>query len=320
MSISRRLQVKYTLYDNPLRPATEPTVLWVQFERRKRYHLLQHRRRQHEGASVRHATPSIFPVLPPSYTKPYLSNPGEGEWTIRTDEHPLYLAPAIKIEIELMGLSLIHTNAGPCVPCYAATALHIHSGHVFAFRLFYGVTLHQATLRGLDAMLEKVPGSVSSFACAPQRYRYRGIDYEVVALRDGGVWLRPTDCHDSRAALHSTRAAPHRTPHVFRMRPANALVLQRSTQAANETAPSHPRRPWINRQTGAIPNLVRHRVTSYAWHPMPTTYRRRVAIIALDIDRRNQTRRHNDQLRSPSFNTWYRFIRDICSRYYRRLS
>jgi hypothetical protein len=220
----------------------------------------------------------------------YFSHPIEGDWRIGADKRVVFLASAaIKIETTLMDLSVIHSDAGPCVPCYAAIALDIRSRRVFAFRLFYGVTLHQATLRALGAMLEKVTEAVSIFACVPQRYRFHGSDFEVVAIRDGSVWLRPTGFLESKVTLCCTRTALRRRLYAFPAGLASTLLPRRNAEDAHVTASSHPKRNKIDHPAAAIQELARHCARTNAWHPALPTFRTQAGIIAVDIKRLNLT-------------------------------
>lgn len=214
-------------------------------------------------------------------------------WTTFRVSHR-YISPAmIIIKSGLMQLSLRNADRGPCIPCYMSVASQPHSRSILDFRLFYGVTLGQATLRALDSMCKKVPGPVSASAQVRQRYRFRGTDYEVAALQKGCVLLRRTDSPAQKAAPLDTRIA-------------SDTRAQIKVTAFHEAG-----RRWIDRQPKDIQQLIFHQAKMHLCHHGCTPLRTLVDVIPLEIERLNQSRPSRDQLKAPAWTTLYRRSREL---------
>lgn len=218
--------------------------------------------------------------------------------------------PWIKIETELMYASVVNADAGPCIPCHMSIVSDMQSNHILDSRLFYGATLHEATFKGLDSMLEKVPGPVSMYARMSQRYRYRGTDYEVAAFRGGSVWLRTATSPDWKAILHRSRKVPHRwfqtlpTTQTFPL-PRHRMAVRADVLPPFQIRPRHQR---LDRQPEAINDLLRHRVWADYWKP-GFNYRGLRSLIAMDIECLKQLRPLGDPLRRPCWATLYHLMR-----------
>ncbi|CAG8867741.1 hypothetical protein PS861_02161 [Pseudomonas fluorescens] len=215
-------------------------------------------------------------------------------------------AVAIKVETGLMDLSLRNTDAGPCVPCYLSIMV-VGSRSIPEWRLFYGVTLEQATLSALDSMFEKVPGSVSMYALVAQRYRYRGTDYEVAALRNDGVWLRPTRSPNGSAVFggRSTprRAQDHPNPETLLSR----LRARARTEGARLRRDQR-KAQWIDQQPEVIRELLCEVARVYGIGPERSPYNALAHLVLMQLARFNESRPLSDRIKKPGLTMLYRLL------------
>jgi hypothetical protein len=232
-------------------------------------------------------------------------------WIIsaRAETHAL-AAVAIKIETGLMDLCLRSADGGPCISCYMSIMVVGHSRTIPEWRLFYGVTLEQATLKALNSMFEKVPGSVSMYALVAQRYRYRGTDYEVAVLRNGSVWLRLTGSPKWSAAFGG-RWSPRRAQERPTIEARLSLLRSRARTEGARVARNQLRAQWLDRQPEVIQELVSQVVRGYGKGPERLTYNVLAQLVLMQLARLNESRPLSDRFKKPGRTTLYRLIHHV---------
>jgi hypothetical protein len=242
-----------------------------------------------------------------------LFNP-QCNWAISSRASAAFLAAAvIKVEIGLLDVYVYDTDSGPCIPCYMSTVSVADSQYILEWRLFHGVTLGQATLKALNSMFEQQPNAEAIPARGETRYRYRGIDYEVVSARAGCVWLRPTGGPDRMETVSDAPTASHRPRRYCSTPQASAFPVLRTRVSATVKWPEefHSRHKWIDRQPIVFRRLVRRHAKTLLGSSVRSTYRELAGLILAEVVHFNQSHSSTEQMRRPSWTTLYRLIREL---------